>query len=254
MSFDDSEGDRHNTALGSRGTTREPGAYFRQREVVVTEEMPENRAATGRRWVPAAVVGLAVTAVAFAGSRLIGLSLLYTIVLLLVLGAGTFLLHRWRSRRRDVPAALGFGTVLAETGVAAVALFLLLQVVPFGRMPSNPPVTGEPAWDSPQTRALTVRACFDCHSNETEKPWYSNVAPISWAVAGHVKSGRGKLNFSEFDKPQEDADKSAEITEDGEMPPGYYTRFGLHSSANLSDAEVARLVAGLRATPGLSEH
>ena len=169
---------------------------------------------------PAAIVGVVVTAVAFAGSRLIGLNLLYTIPLLLVLAGGTFLLHRWRSRRRDGPATVGIGTVLAETGVAAGALFLLLQVVPFGRMPSNPPVTGEPAWDSPQTRALAVRACFDCHSNETEEPWYSNVAPISWAVSDHVESGRSKLNFSEFDKPQEDADKSAEITEEGEHAAG----------------------------------
>ena len=219
----------------------------------MTEEMPEDRAPSRRRWMPAAIVGVVVTAVAFAGSQLIGLDLLYTIPLLLVLAGGTFLLHRWRSRRRDGPATVGIGTVLAETGVAAGALFLLLQVVPFGRMPSNPPVTGEPAWDSPQTRALAVRACFDCHSNETEEPWYSNVAPISWAISDHVESGRSKLNFSEFDKPQEDADKSAEITEEGGMPPDYYTRFGLHSTAQLSDAEVAQLVAGLRATPGLSD-
>ena len=203
--------------------------------------------------MPAAIVGAFVAAVAIAGSQLIGLDLLYTIPLLLVLAGCTFLVHRWRSRRRAGPATVGLGTVLAETGVVAGALFLLLQVVPVGRMPSNPPVTGEPAWDSAQTRALAVRACFDCHSNETDEPWYSNVAPISWAVSDHVESGRSKLNFSEFDKPQDDADKSAEITEDGEMPPGYYTRFGLHSTAKLSDAEVAELVAGFRATPGLSD-
>ena len=203
--------------------------------------------------MPAAIVGVVVTAVAFAGSLLIGLSLLYTIAILLVLAGGTFLLHRWRSRRHEGPTT-GVGTVLAETGVVAGVLFLLLQVVPFGRMPSNPPVTGEPKWDSPQTRALAVRACFDCHSNETEHPWYSNVAPISWAVSDHVESGRSKLNFSEFDEPQHDADKSARVTEEGSMPPGYYTRFGLHATAELSDAEVAQLVAGLRATPGLSDN
>jgi hypothetical protein len=202
--------------------------------------------------MPTAIVGFLVSAVAIAGSQLIGLSLLYTIPLLVVLAGMAFLLHRWRSHRRAGPATGGIGTVLAETGVAAGALFLLLQVVPIGRMPSNPPVTGEPAWDSPQTRALAVRACFDCHSNETDEQWYSNVAPISWAVSDHVKSGRDKLNFSEFDKPQPSADKSAEITEEGGMPPGYYTRFGLHSTAQLSGAEVAQLVAGLRATPGLS--
>ena len=216
----------------------------------MTEEMPEDRAPSRRRWMPAAIVGVVVTAVAFAGSRLIGLNLLYTTALLLLLAGGTFLLHRWRARRRDGPAIAGIGTVLAETGIVTGALFLLLQVVPFGRMPSNPPVTGEPAWDSPQTRALAVPACFDCHSNETEEPWYSNVAPISWAISDHVESGRSKLNFSEFDNQQQDADKSADTTEDGDMPPDYYTRFGLHSAAQLSDAELAQLVAGLARHPG----
>jgi hypothetical protein len=219
----------------------------------VTEEMQKDKASSRRRWVPAAIVGVVVAAVALIGSRLIGLTLLYTIPLLLVLASGTYLVHRWRARRRDGPATAGIGTVLAETAVVAGALFVLIQFVPLGRMPSNPPVTQEPAWDSPQTRALAVRACFDCHSNETEEPWYSNVAPISWALSDHVESGRSKLNFSEFDKPQEDADEAADITEDGGMPPGYYTRFGLHSTADLSDAELDQLVAGLRATPGLSD-
>jgi mono/diheme cytochrome c family protein len=202
--------------------------------------------------VPAVIVGVVVTAVALTGAQLIGLDLLYTIPVLLALAGGTFLLHRWRARRHDRPTSGSILVLFAETGVVAIVLFVLMQAVPFGRMPSNPPVTREPAWDSPQTRALAARACFDCHSNETEDPWYSNVAPISWAVSSHVQSGRSKLNFSEFEETEE-ARKSADVTEAGEMPPGYYTRFGLHSAAHLSDAEVDELVAGLRATPGLSE-
>jgi hypothetical protein len=68
-----------------------------------------------------------------------------------------------------------------------------------------------------------------------------------------VESGRSKVNYSEFGKPQKNADKSAKVVEDGGMPPDYYTRLGLHPAAHLSDAEVAELVAGLRATPGLSD-
>ena len=65
--------------------------------------------------------------------------------------------------------------------VAVLAgLFLAIQFVPYGRDHSNPPVIGEPTWNSPETRALAVRACFDCHSNETVWPWYSNIAPVSW--------------------------------------------------------------------------
>ncbi len=161
----------------------------------MSEGMPAGGTANRRRWMPAAIVIVVVTVVAVAGSRLIGLDLLYTIALLPLLAGGTFVLDSWRSRRRGGRTPPGVGTALAEMGVVAVVLFGLIQVIPFGRMPSNPPVTGEPAWDSPQTRALAVRACYDCHSNETERPWYSNVAPISWAMSDHVTSGRSKLEL-----------------------------------------------------------
>ena len=68
--------------------------------------------------------------------------------------------------------------------------FLLMQFVPYGRNHSNPPVISEPHWDSPQTRELAVDACFDCHSNETNWPWYSNIAPVSWMVQRHTDEGR----------------------------------------------------------------
>ncbi len=82
--------------------------------------------------------------------------------------------------------------------VLAAAGFGLLQLVPYGRNHTNPPVAAEPAWASAQTRALAVRACFDCHSNETTWPWYSNVAPVSWLIQRDVDEGRRRLNFSEW--------------------------------------------------------
>ena len=80
---------------------------------------------------------------------------------------------------------------------AAVVLFGLIQLVPYGRNHTNPPVGTEPNWISDQARAVTVRACYDCHSNETTWPWYSNVAPISWLIQRDVEEGRGIINFSE---------------------------------------------------------
>jgi len=50
-----------------------------------------------------------------------------------------------------------------------------------------------------------------------------------------------------------EAEETIEVIKDGSMPPAYYTRFGLHPEANLSDAELVELIAGLRATPDLSE-
>ena len=83
--------------------------------------------------------------------------------------------------------------------IALVLLALLIQLIPYGRDHTNPPVMQEPQWDSPQTRALTKRACFDCHSNETVWPWYSNVAPVSWLIYRDVSKGREHFNFSEWD-------------------------------------------------------
>ena len=96
-----------------------------------------------------------------------------------------------------------------------------------------------------------VAACFGCHSNEVEWPWYSNIAPISWAITDHVVDGREAVNYSEFATDRGDVDDTIEEIEDGSMPPGYYTAFGLHPEANLSDAEIDELIAGLRETPGL---
>lgn len=124
-----------------------------------------------------------------------------------------------------------------------IGLFILIQLVPYGRAHTNPPVQKEPAWDSPETRALAVRACYDCHSNETHWPWYSNIAPLSWLVQDHVDEGREHLNFSEWDRPQKHAEEAAEEVEEGEMPLFGYVL--LHSSAKLTDTEREALIQGL---------
>ena len=128
-----------------------------------------------------------------------------------------------------------------------LVLFALAQAVPYGRGHSNPPVTKEPAWDSPQTRALAARACFDCHSNLTVWPWYSNIAPESWLIQRDVDSGRSTFNLSEWDKPQDvGGGDMAEAINGGGMPPWYYRL--LHSKSRLSKAEKAQLVDGLAKT------
>lgn len=132
-----------------------------------------------------------------------------------------------------------------------VGVFVVMQLVPFGRDHTNPPVKAEPQWTSPEVRALVVRACFDCHSNETVWPWYSNVAPISWMVQEHVDEGREYLNFSEWNRPQEEAGEAGETVAEGEMPIPDYVR--LHPQAALTPSEKARLIEGLNATLGAGE-
>jgi hypothetical protein len=137
---------------------------------------------------------------------------------------------------------------LRSVALGAAGLLVAIQLVPYGRDHSNPPVVAEPQWDSARTRELAVAACFDCHSNETKWPWYSNVAPISWKIQSGVDSGRDELNYSEFIAGGEHFAKSAEAVREGEMPPGDYKI--LHSAARLSAAEKQELIDGLIATFG----
>ncbi len=126
--------------------------------------------------------------------------------------------------------------------------FLLIQLVPYGRNHANPPVVQEPAWDSPQTRELAMKACGDCHSNATTWPWYSNIAPVSWLVYRDTVEGRQKLNFSEWNRPQREADEAAKSVQKGEMPMPIYGI--MHPEARLTAAEKDALIRGLQATFG----
>src|SRR5688500_14272862 len=92
------------------------------------------------------------------------------------------------------------------------ALLVVALLLPFGRV-ENPPVTAEPAWDSPRTRELVARSCFDCHSNQSKRQWY-HLAPVSWFVAHEVAEAREHLNFSEWDREQDDAHEAAEKVEE----------------------------------------
>lgn len=128
-----------------------------------------------------------------------------------------------------------------------VVVFVAIQFVPYGRDHDNPRSVEEPAWDSSRTRQLAVAACFDCHSNLTEWPWYTEVAPFSWLTARDVTDGREVLNFSEWHLPQEvDVEAVVDVLRDGEMPPFYYT--WVHRNADLSSVEQQELETGLLET------
>jgi hypothetical protein len=127
---------------------------------------------------------------------------------------------------------------------------LLLQLVPYGHSHTNPPVVSEPKWDSPQIRALAVRACFDCHSNETKWPWYTNVAPVSWLIQRDVDDGRRRLNFSDWGAPTRGEGRNpgniVRTIQRGSMPPWFY--LPPHPEAQLTSAEKDQLIQGLQTT------
>jgi len=126
---------------------------------------------------------------------------------------------------------------------------VVIQFVPYGKDHSNPPVAGEPQWDSPRTQELFERTCGNCHSNKTTWPWYSSIAPVSWLVQNDVDEAREHFNVSMWGEQQRNmgSDAAAELRE-GEMPPWVYL-LG-HPEAKLNDSEKAELVNGLIATFG----
>lgn len=126
--------------------------------------------------------------------------------------------------------------------IGGFALGILIQLVPVDR--SNPPVVLEV--EAPgDVQDILQRACYDCHSNETNWPWYSRVAPVSWRLAWHVGQGREDLNFSDwpaFDFEQQDLefDDIRDQIEKDRMPPWDYRL--MHPEARLSDAERRTLI------------
>ena len=129
-----------------------------------------------------------------------------------------------------------------------LVLVVGIQFIPIDR--TNPPVTGEiPA--SAAIASILKRSCYDCHSNETEWPWYSRVAPVAFLIARDVHEGRRHLNFSTWTQYSQARQAKAvkEIGEQvakGEMPMGIY--LPMHPHARLSDADKAAIDAWVKSS------
>lgn len=138
--------------------------------------------------------------------------------------------------------------ILKWSFIVVAVIFTAAQVVRPAR--TNPPVevsrTAQAHLNiSSEVESIFRRACYDCHSNETRWPWYSNVAPASWFLTDHVDHGRKHLNFSDWAQPERHtADKNAarqldeiykEVKGRG-MPLGTYLI--LHPDAKLSDQDI----------------
>ncbi|HJW15958.1 MAG TPA: heme-binding domain-containing protein [Flavisolibacter sp.] len=88
-------------------------------------------------------------------------------------------------------------------------------------------------------------SCYDCHSNNTNYPWYANIQPFGWLLANHIQEGKKELNFSEFGsytlRRQKSKLKGIENSiRDGSMPLGSYIL--MHKEALLSNKEKALLI------------
>jgi mono/diheme cytochrome c family protein len=132
---------------------------------------------------------------------------------------------------------------------SCLILLVAIQFIPYGKTHVNPQVIAEPQWDSPETRALFMRTCGDCHSYETKWPWYSNVAPVSWLVTSDINEGRQNFNVSAWNHQERNkGNEAAYELREGKMPP--WTYLSAHPEARLGELEKAALIKGLSLTFG----
>ena len=138
---------------------------------------------------------------------------------------------------------------------AAVVVVVLLVGAQFVRPQRTNPRTDESQTlraqlgSTSELPAIVDRACADCHSNESRWPWYTQVAPLSWAMARGVNEGRKVVNFSEWGgyTPQQRHMLLAASCIDaaqGRMPVSVYTWF--HPEARLSAGDVETICASSR--------
>jgi hypothetical protein len=135
------------------------------------------------------------------------------------------------------------GKILKVGGIGLAVLLITIQF--FRPERSNPALdpSGDITAQVPvpsAVRSILKRSCFDCHSNETRWPWYTNIAPVSWLVANDVKEGRAHLNFSEWGSYKQGKrisrlDIMISEVDKGGMPPKDYLL--LHGDAALTEAD-----------------
>lgn len=134
----------------------------------------------------------------------------------------------------------------AKIGIIVFAVLVVIQFVPVQR--GNPPPASPLVLD-PSVDEIIRRACYDCHSHETQWRWYGRIAPVSWLLAHDVKEGREHLNFSTWGTlpPEKQKRRIAEIGEEvreGAMPPSLYAF--VHRGAKLTPPEKEKIEAWVR--------
>lgn len=138
--------------------------------------------------------------------------------------------------------------MLKKIAYIIIALLVIIQL--FRINTTNPAVVLENDFinvtnPSEEVKTILQTACYNCHSNATKYPWYSNVAPVSWWLKDHINEAREELNFSEWEtynlaKKANVLEEATEEVEEGEMPLSSYTI--MHGEAKLSPEQIKMLI------------
>ena len=120
-----------------------------------------------------------------------------------------------------------------------LGFLLLLQFIQID-IPIPPKATAQDEIKAPkEVMAILKKSCYDCHSNKTKYPWYSDIAPISWQVHSNIKNGRGWMNFSIWnrydEKKKQKFYKGIVNSLKFKMPPAEYLL--IHKDARLKPQE-----------------
>ena len=136
--------------------------------------------------------------------------------------------------------------VIFKKRMFQVILFLLIGTITLQFIQprfENPPITGDISAPA-EVKAILKRACFDCHSNETNLRWFDRISPVAWKIAQDIKDGRNVLNFSEWNNltTAQQKDKFWEAVNHtmlGAMPLKEYTV--MHPSSKISESDLSIL-------------
>jgi hypothetical protein len=132
-----------------------------------------------------------------------------------------------------------------------VFLLLALIVIQFIHPKTNKSTGDQPNYIGKvhampeDVKTILVKACNDCHSNNTRYPWYSNIQPVDWWLTNHINEGKAHLNFDEYTNRNlryqyHKMEETVEMVEDGKMPLDSYT--WIHKDAKLSPEEKNKLI------------
>lgn len=141
--------------------------------------------------------------------------------------------------------------ILKISALLLLVGFVGIQFIPtaHNRQDYIPPTDFTKVYKVPaQINKLLQNSCYNCHSNNTEYPWYHMVQPAAWYLDQHVADGKEELNLSEFGNYSQRRQRSklrsmSSQIADGEMPLYSYTM--LHPSAKLSASEREQLITWL---------
>ncbi len=138
---------------------------------------------------------------------------------------------------------------------AAITIIVLLVVIQFFKTKENKSIqvsenTITQYYEVPENiQNILKTSCYDCHSNNTNYPWYNKIQPVNWWLSNHVNEGKRKLNFDEFNaystkKKLHKLDEVIENIKDNEMPLKSYTL--IHGDAKLSNSDKQEIEAWVK--------